>query len=106
MLRPYHMGGLKRQGARGNPGRLSFSGPNPGGGAPNGSLGLRVVRLATEWGGRGGVGVGVAGVGLAPLFFKDIWQLFLRGYADYQSARPARPPRHGSESEGARAARQ
>src|SRR5439155_10269898 len=58
-------------------------------------------RLATGrgWG-------GVVWAGLLPLFCKDIWQLFLKGYADYQSARPARSPRHGSKREGARTARQ
>src|SRR5438309_11597066 len=66
--------------------------------------GLGVLGVSTGWGGGGGVGV--AGVGLPPLFCKDIWQLFLKGYADHQSARAARPPRHGSKREGARAARQ
>src|SRR5690348_18504398 len=53
-----------------------------------------------------GAAVGVALTPTPPLSWTSIWQLFLRGYADHQSARPARAPRHGSKREGARAARQ
>src|SRR5947208_15553872 len=83
MLRPYiihglnRMNGLKRGGARETSRALVVAGRS-----------------------------GVALTATPPLFSKDIWQLFLRGYADHQSARPARSPRHGSKREGASAARQ
>src|SRR5438067_12324775 len=77
MLRPYQMRGLKRDGARGTSRALVVAGRS-----------------------------GVALIATPPLFCKDMWQLFLWGYADHQPARPARPAHRGRKRKGARAARQ
>src|SRR5207245_3885444 len=43
---------------------------------------------------------------IPPLSSKSIWQLLSWGYADYQSARPTRPPRRRRKREGAGAPRE